>query len=278
MNKQPYKSESLKQTFTPMFEYKGYTIYKGDNPMYYDKGHRYVDHDGTPSNENVPLFYSEIIKNKRTKPERNVYGSMFGGDKLGDTNLCDMEYTKKMIDRHDELRREQILKEWNNRNNTLHYTYECNNVTINVLQNLNDRIETRIYVNERSLRNAHLPKNFTFNDILEQVYINTISKYNTTAFSKLNTKIYKNKKVEKIDLTILPVYEFLGLEVDYKGKKFIPHNVFFSSAYDDKFVFETKDDKVLISVEEIKDLELKEVEIPSIYALSVLRNKFKFYE
>jgi hypothetical protein len=278
MNKQPYKSESLKQTFTPMFEYKGYTIYKGDNPMYYDKGHTYVDHDGTPSNKNVPLFYSEVIKNKRTKPERNLYVSMFGGDKLGDTHLSDMEYTKKMIDRHDELRREQILKEWDNRNNTLHYTYECNNVIINVLQNLNDRIDTQIYVNERSLRNAHLPKNFTFNDILEQVYINTISKYNTTAFSKLNTKIYKNKKVEKIDLTILPVYEFLGLEVDYKGKKFIPHNVFFSSAYDDKFVFETKDDKVLISVEEIKDLELKEVEMPSIYALSVLKNKYKFYE
>jgi hypothetical protein len=278
MNKQPYKSESLKQTFTPMFEYKGYTIYKGDNPMYYDKGHTYVDHDGTPSNKNVPLFYSEVIKNKRTKPERYLNVSMFGGDELGDTHLSDMEYTKKMIDRHDELRRERILKEWNNRNNTLHYTYECNNVIINVLQNLNDRIDTQIYVNERSLRNAHLPKNFTFNDILEQVYINTISKYNTTAFSKLNTKIYKNKKVEKIDLTILPVYEFLGLEVDYKGKKFIPHNVFFSSAYDDKFVFETKDDKVLISVEEIKDLELKIVEIPSMYALSVLKNKYKFYE
>jgi hypothetical protein len=246
--------------------------------MYYDKGHTYVDHDGTPSNKNVPLFYSEVIKNKRTKPERNLYVSMFGGDKLGDTHLSDMEYTKKMIDRHDELRRERILENWNNRNNTLHYTYECNNVTINVLQNLNDRIDTQIYVNERSLRNVHLPKNFTFNDILEQVYINTISKYNTTAFSKLNTKIYKNKKVEKIDLTILPVYEFLGLEVDYKGKKFIPHNVFFSSAYDDKFVFETKDDKVLISVDEIKDLELKIVEIPSMYALIVLKNKYKFYE
>jgi hypothetical protein len=76
----------------------------------------------------------------------------------------------------------------------------------------------------------------------------------------------------------LPVYEFLGLEVNYKGKKFIPYNVFFSSAYDDKFVFETKDDKVLISVEEIKDLELKIVEIPSMYALSVLKNKYKFYE
>jgi hypothetical protein len=279
MNTESYFSKALNQTFNPKFEYKGYTIYKGDAPILYNKGGGYVNADGTPANKNIPLFYSLVIKNKRSKPEPHLHVSMFGGDLNGDIDACDYEYTTNAIDKYIQNEREYTLKKWDKRNKRLHYTYICNNVTINVLQDLNDTyLKSLIYVNERSLRNVTLSENFTFNDVLEQVYINTISKYNSCDFSMVNTKKYQNKKTETIDLSILPVYEFLGLEVKHKDIVFIPYNVYFSYA-DNKYKFECNDNKqIMLSVDEIKEVELKEVEISSILALTILRHKHNFYE
>ena len=79
-------------------------------------------------------------------------------------------------------------------------------------------------------------------------------------------------------MSILPVYEFLGLEVKHKDIVFIPYNVYFSFA-NNKFIFVCENNKqIMLSVDEIKEVELKEVEISSTLALTILIHKHNFYE
>lgn len=282
MNAKPIKREFL-GTFDPMFEYRGFTIYKGRTPIW-NKDCNYIDKNGNPANDKKPLYHSMVIKNKSSNYYNQIYASMFGGnDGLeNDYTSENWEYTKKQIDSHIENQREYKRKRIQIFKNSRFAVYECNNVTIRVLieQSPYNKYENRatIYVNERALRDVYLSPDFVFTDVLKQVYYNTISKYNIPNFSDkdIKTNYIRNKSHKKIDISILPVYELLGFVCRFEGVEFIPIDV---RKTNEGFSFDCgKSGQIEITTGSIKNIEIIGEVNDTLINFVALKNKIKFYE
>lgn len=281
-----YKGE-VTEVYTPMYEYRGFTIYKS-NLAQWSKDINYVDANGKTVNNLKPLYHAKAIKNKcLNKKDRfnNIYISQFGGNDGLENEYTENNwtYTKKQIDSYIESQIEYKLKRIEVLKNSCYKTYICNNVTIRVFreQSPYNEYETMstIYVDERALRNVYLKNDFLFHDVLKQVYYNTISRYNSPDFKDANkkTKYFKTISTEKIDLTILPVYEFLGLVCDYNGTIFTPINV--NENYNEGFKFQCfQSEPIEIEVDEIKNIKIVGESNNTMVLFCALKNKILFLE
>jgi len=275
-------------------EYRNYLVFKKIAPETFI----YSNHDGTPAND-IPdgkpshtikkLLYQTTVRRKHgLNKNLNIHSASVGGYDGFENQYSkhQLDYTQKAIDRHIENRKENQLTKVNHHKNSRWYTYICNNVTINVFFDggiggdyINDRSE--IYVNNRPLRSVSLTNDFTFNDVLKQVYYNTIANYNVYNFDSqyLKKNYFKNRKIETIDIDILPVYELLGAGIQYKDLVFAPTNVQKSCTYDGfKFTYDGNKE-VIIPVNEIKDIIFDvECELNEWLKLSILTKKLQFIE
>jgi hypothetical protein len=269
-------------TYLPIYEYRGFTIYRGQTPIW-NKDCNYVDHNGQKCNDKKPLFNSLVTKNKSSNYYNNIYISKFGGNDgiENEYTPSQWEYARQQIDKHIESQREYKNKRIQVLKNSRFAVYELNNVTIRVLvekspYNKYENYYT-IWVNENQLHNVCLKPDFVFNDVLKNVYYNTIAKYNRRKFSDsgLKTNYIRNKSFEKINISILPVYELLGLICKWGTIEFIPTNVRESN---EGFIFSCYKDKDLeIPTEKIADIEpIGEVK-DTLIDYVVLTNKIRFY-
>lgn len=275
------------ETYTPMYEYRGFTIYRGDIPQW-KADINYVDAQGNSVNDKKPLFSATIRKNKGASKNLNIHCAQFGGNDGLENEYTDKnwEYTKGQIDKYLEYKREYKITRIKNRMESRHATYICNNVTIRAMFDAGiggdyTQRNTEIYVNERPLRNAYLNADFTFNDVLEQVYFNTIAKYNVSDYSSQYTKknFFKNHTTETIDITILPVYELLGKVVKYNEIEFFPYDVN-RDRYERKgFTFKViQSDDVFVPLEVIKTLQITGEATHPIVQLQSLMKYAQFVE
>lgn len=215
-----------------------------------------ADHSGNIVNKTTPYYLLSVKSTKKWYNTAYCY-----------TNLIDIDksiaHLKMRIDERIESERQNKLTRINNRLKSKHATYICNNVTIRVLFDMGiggdySQLNTNIYVNERPLRGAYLRENFTFEDVLMQVYINTISKYNMSDYSSelVKKNYFKIHTTETIDLTILPVYEYLGKLVKLGNETFSPHNVR-RDYQNNVFKFEVFGGETkLVSLNDVKNLEI----------------------
>jgi hypothetical protein len=260
------------QRYKPMYEYKGFTVFKGDNPIL-SKDCNYVDAHGKTVNAKEPLFSSCVKKGNRYN---NIHSSMFGGDGK-DPAYSDTDYTKKQIDDYLERRKERILESFKKHRSGKVRKYILDNVVITVIY-LEGEFKD-IYVNERPLRRVNLRYDFTFKDVLCQVYLKTIAKYNVTALKDLRIPAYiKDIQEETIKLSVLPLYEYIGLVVEWNKEQYIIRDVW-DYYYNDKADFRLLTDKgdLLIKVEDIPNLKVLG-EHKGEYQISCLINKLNFYE
>lgn len=270
-------------TYSPIYEYRGFTIYRGQTPIW-NKDCNYVDHNGQKCNDKKPLFSSFVTKNKSSNHYNNIYVSKFGGNDgiENEYTPSQWEYTKQQIDKYIENQKEYKNKRIQVLKNSRFAVYELNNVTIRVLVEKSPYNEYEnyctIWVNENRLYNAYLKPDFVFNDVLKNVYYNKIAKYNSSKFSDSGVKInyIRNKSFEKINISILPVYELLGLVCKWETIEFIPTNVRESN---EGFIFSCYKDKDLeIPTEKIIDIEpIGEVK-DTLIEYVALTNKVIFYE
>ena len=177
--------------------YKGYDILMSNDKTDFNIS----DGKGIILNKVTP-YYRIYIKQKKSYVSGSCYTTKNG----------DLTYIKKQIDNGIQARKERALELRKTRNESRFYTYICNNVTIRVLFY---GYNCEIFVNKRPLRHTRLSKDFTFEDVLAQVYYNTIAKYNVTYYDEqwLEGKKYANYiniKTEVIDLDILPIYEYIN--------------------------------------------------------------------
>lgn len=267
-------------TYTPMYEYRGFTIYKGQTPIWY-KDMPYSDGKGNKCNDKKPFYRSLVTKNKSTNFYNQIYVADFGGNNGLENEYTpeNWEYSKKQIDRYIEVQREYKQSRIEVLKNTRFAVYECNNVTIRVLitQSPYNKYENYcdVWVNERSLTRAYLKPNFTFNDVLKEVLYRPISNYKSYDFKEnIKTNYIKNKTFEKIDLTILPVYEFLGVLCKFNDLEFIPMNVHES---ENGFRFEcVKSDDVDIPIENVNSIEIIGEPENTLVQYTCLKNKLRF--
>lgn len=232
--------------------YKGFTIEREADK----ETCNIADHSGNIVNKTTPYYLIHVKSSKKWFNTAYCY-----------TNLSDIQksidFLKIRIDERIASERENKLTRINNRLKSKHATYVCNNVTIRVLFDMGiggdySQQNTKIYVNERALRNTYLKENFTFEDVLMQVYFNTISKYNIPDYSSEYTKkkYFKTHTTETIDLTILPIYEFLGKLVKLDNETFSPYHV--RRHYrENSFFFEVMGGETkLVNLNQVKDLEI----------------------
>lgn len=273
------------RTFIPMFEYKGYTVYRNEQGDL-KKDCNFTDGFGKTMNNIIPLHYGLVVKNnvkpysKRAYETVNLHVSMFGGDDKKDINLCDFKYTENKIDDFIFKRKNEVLQKIKNRKQTKLYTYILNNVTVSVTFDADDRYKTNIYVNNKPLRYVHLTKDFTFNDVLKQVYFNVIAKYNVADFDSnfVKKKYFKDIKTFTIDLEVLPIYEYIGMVVNFKDKNHTVYNVWNHNNESDFKLF-TDNGDIYINVEQVKDLKIISLESENtMKSLIALKNKVNFYE
>lgn len=273
------------RTFLPMFEYRGYTVYrnqKGD----LKKDCNFTDGFGKTMNNTIPLHYALVVKNgvkpysKRAYETVNLHVSMFGGDDRACIDLCDFKYTENKIDEFILNRKNKVLQKIENRKQTKLHTYVLNNVTIVVTFDADDNYETNIYVNNKPLRHVYLTKDFTFNDVLKQVYFNTIAKYNVADFNSnfIKKKYFKNIQTFTTDLEILPIYEYIGKIIKFKDKMHTIYNVWNHNNESDFKLF-TDNGDIYLNVGDIKDLKIISLKSEdTVKYLTALKNKVIFYE
>lgn len=254
-----------------MYEYKGLTIYRSDKGIL-SKDCNYVDSEGNTMNKIKPLFYGYAKWTKHpNKSTGHLHVSMFGGDNRDSENDSDVEYTKQRIDEYLKNREKRIIEKWKSHRSGKVRKYILNNVTIVAIWTTESK---SIHVNDKHLRNVSLNKDFTFEDVLKQVYLNVIAKYNT--YDPTIPKYITDIKEIKIDLSILPLYEYIGYQVELNSEVFIIKDVW-DYYYDDKADFKLITDKgdKLILLNDIPNIKLLgEVEGD----ISILINKSNFYE
>lgn len=271
------------QTYLPMFEYRGYTVYrnqKGD----LKKDCNYIDKFGNTVNNNIPIHSGLVLKNGVKPSSRRAYKTVnlnisnFGGDVRGDINVCDLEHTRDVIDEHILERRNNTLQKIQNRKQSRLYTYILNNVTVIVTFDNDNTYNTNIYVNNHPLRNIYLTNEFTFKDVLKQVYFNKIGNYNNYDSSFVKKNYFRDIQTFTIDLEILPIYEYIGMVVEFKNEVHTIYDVWEHNDESDFKLF-TDNGNIYLDVDEIKDLKVIALESKSpMKSFTALKNKARFYE
>ena len=273
------------RTFLAMFEYKGYTVYRNQQGDL-KKDCNFTDGFGKTMNNTTPLHYALVVKNgikpysERAYETVNLHVSMFGGDDRGSIDLCDFKYTESKIDEFILERKNKVLQKIENRKQSKLYTYVLINVTIVVTFDADDDYKTNIYVNNKPLRYVYLTKDFTFNDVLKQVYFNVIAKYNVADFDSnfVKKNYFKDIQTFTIDLKVLPIYEYIGMVVEFKDKIHTIYNVWDHNNESDFKLF-TDNGDIYLDVEDIKNLKIISLEsLDTMKSLIALKNKVIFYE
>ena len=170
-----------------------------------------------------------------------------------------------------------ILNE--NRKQSTLYTYILNNVTVKVTFDIDNAYNTNIYVNNQPLTNVYLTNDFTFKDVLKQVYFNKIAKYGITFDNDFVKKSYfRDVQTFTIDLEVLPIYEYIGMVVEFKNEVHTIYNVWEHNNESDFKLF-TDNGDIYLNVDEIRDLKVIALESETfIKSFTALKNKAKFYE
>lgn len=273
------------QTFLPIFEYRGYTVFRNQQG-HLKKDRNYTDSFGKTMNNTIPLHHALVVKNgvkpysKRAYETVNLHVSMFGGDDMGTIDLCNFKYTENKIDGFVLQRKNRILQKVENRKQTKMYTYILNNVVVTVTFDADDNHNTNIYVNNKPLRHVKLKTDFNFDDVLKQVYFNTIAKYNIANFDSdfVKKNYFRDIQTFIIDLEVLPIYEYIGMVVEFKGKTHTVFNVW-NHANESDFKLFTDNGDIYINVTEVKDLKIISLKSESpMKSLRAVKNKLNFYE
>jgi len=190
-----------------------------------------------------------------------------------------IEYIKKAIDKEVEYQIKRQRKRIYAHKNSKITTFVLNNVTINVLQ-YDSKLE--IYVNEQPLRHPYLPENFTLNDVLLNVHTRTIAKYNVGKFSNIKTNFYKNRITHTIDMSVLPLYEFLGECIKIKDRVVFPQNIRTNGRDNSISLVIDGGEYLEVSLEDISKIEFATVDISpalmGIKKLAGMQNKLHFLE
>lgn len=257
--------------------YKGFNIQRDTEKVTC----KIADHSGNVLNATTPYYSLSVESTKKWYNTACCYTSKEANDLK-----ARIEYLKGQIDKHLETQKEKKLERIKNRMESRHATYICNNVTIHAMFDAGiggdySQQNTEIYVNEQPLRNAYLTPDFTFNDVLEQVYYNKIAKSNVSKYSSPYTKknYFKTHTTETIDLTIVPVYHFLGLEVKYNEIEFEPIHVLKDRLEGKGFTFKVvKGEDVFVPLEDIKTLLMGGEATNIVVRLQSLMKKLQFVE
>ena len=257
--------------------YKGFNIQRSTKI----EDVKIADHSGKILNEVTPYYYIGVESTKKWYNTVGCYTS------LEANNLSNsIAYIKNGIDKHLETQKEYKLERIKNRMESRHATYICNNVTIRAMFDAGiggdyTQRNTQIYVNEQPLRNTYLNADFTFNDVLEQVYYNTIAKHNISKYSSEYTKknYFKNHTTETIDIGIIPIYTFLGNKVKFNEIEFEPVNVL-RDRYENKgFTFKVlQGEDVFVPLEAVKTLLMVGEATNIVVRLQALMKLFQFIE
>lgn len=270
----------LNDTYTLLMEHRGYEVYVAKKPSPYN----YVNQDGTRSNDIKPCYETTVRRVKGQAHSTNIHVHLVGGNDgiEGGYTPEQLEYTKAQIDQHIGWKKKSQKEAIENHKKSRHATYICNNVTINAFFHAGiggdyTQDKTEIFVNEMPLRYAYLNQDFTFDDVLMQVYHNKIARYNVCTYEQQPKNFFKNKTVETIDISILPLYEYLGMILKFNGITFVPYNV--HKTHDKAFRFEHKGEDVIIPLNRIGEIEVLATEHNQVWeSFTALKNKLNFIE
>lgn len=277
-NKKAFKY--LNDIFTCFMEYRGYEVYVATKPSEMN----YINPDGTRSNDIKPCYETTVRRVKGQTHITNIHAHLVGGNDgiEGAYTPEQLEYTKQKIDERIGWNKKYQKTAIENHKASRHATYICNNVTINAFFHAGiggdyTQKYTEIFVNEMPLRYAYLNQDFVFEDVLMQVYHNKIARYNVWTYEQQPKNFFKNKSVETIDMSILPLYEYFGMILKFDDITFIPYNV--HKTHDKKFRFKHKGKDVVIPLNRIGEIEVLATEHNQVWeSFTALKNKLNFIE
>lgn len=246
--------------------YRGFKILIDSKPV----DCKIVDPDGKVLNKEIPYYGVSIGGRKK------YYTGCSGCYSSENDTKGAIEYSKRDIDRIIESTHNAQLERIQKHRNSKHVEYVLDNVTINVLI-YGD--QTKIYVNERPLRYASLPENFTLNDVLFEIHLRTIANYNVSDFKDVAVNYYKHKESVKVSKSILPIYSLLGELIEIKDEQFYLTDIRRYDYDGEKFIkLIGRGVEILVSVDELETVKLFKANKSSMESLSGLMRKMQFLE
>lgn len=245
--------------------YRGVDIFMNNEPV--SNSVSITDKDGLKLNSIDKPYYSVSLgKYKNYTFQIGCYSPKSADEKT-------LKYVKSKIDSEIEYRSKKQLERINIHRESKHTKFIFNNVIVNAFMYGSD---ITIYVNDMPLRNVFV-KDISLDSIKKSIHLCKRATCNVPNLTSFKKNFYKNKNTVKVNIGILPIYEFIGNTITIKNKRIDVINISHSFLDNTIMIVDIKRNQTPASIEDIESVKTM-TPIQNVNILVALQNKLNFYE